>query len=393
MKALVTICRFIVGVLFIFSGLIKANDPIGLSYKMQEFFDLWKLSALNGITLTLAVLMIAFEIIAGIALLLGWKKKLISWLLLLLIVFFTFLTGYAYLSGKFSNCGCFGDCIPISSGTSFAKDLVLLILILFLFFNRQYIGPLFSKGVTNLVLLVLALLSLGIQWYPLHYLPVLDCLPFKTGNSIPEKIKVPANSIPDSTEITFVYEKAGKKIEFNADHFPDDFNDSTYKFIDRYDKILKKGTNNIPEIRGFDFQNSAGQNVTPDILNNDYVLLLFHEDTSTPLDKWQQAFEPVYHWTREKKVPLYIISSLAPVVKQEIAATDFKGLEVLPGDRVMIRMAARTNPTLYLLKKGIIAGKWSYKKMDAAIAVLKALPVVPPPAHQELISADSSSVK
>lgn len=393
MKALVTICRFIVGVLFIFSGLIKANDPIGLSYKMQEFFDLWKLSVLNGITLTLAVLMIAFEIIAGIALLLGWKKKLISWLLLLLIVFFTFLTGYAYLSGKFSNCGCFGDCIPISSGMSFAKDLVLLILILFLFFNRQYIGPLFSKGVTNLVLLVLALLSLGIQWYTLHYLPVLDCLPFKTGNSIPEKIKVPANSIPDSTEITFVYEKAGKKIEFNADHFPDDFNDSTYKFIDRYDKILKKGTNNIPEIRGFDFQNSAGQNVTPDILNNDYVLLLFHEDTSTPLDKWQQAFEPVYHWTQEKKVPLYIISSLAPVVKQEIAATDFKGLEVLPGDRVMIRMAARTNPTLYLLKKGIIAGKWSYKKMDAAIAVLKALPVVPPPAHQELISADSSSVK
>ncbi|ANH83845.1 DoxX family protein [Niabella ginsenosidivorans] len=393
MKALVNSCRFIVGILFIFSGLIKANDPIGLSYKMQEFFDLWKMSALDGITLTLSVLMIAFEIIAGVALLLGWKKKLISWLLLLLIVFFTFLTGYAYLSGKFSNCGCFGDCIPISSGASFAKDVVLLILILFLFFNRQYIQPVFSKSVTNAVLVVLALLSFGIQWYTLHYLPVLDCLPFKTGNYIPDKTKVPANSIPDSTEITFVYEKGGKKLEFNADHFPDDFNDSTYKFIDRYDKVIRKGTNNIPEIRGFDFQNSAGINVTQEILGGNYVLLLFHEDASTPVEKWKNGFEPVYHWAEKKKVPLYIISSLAPVVKQEIAATGFKGLEVLAGDRVMIRMAARTNPTLYLLKKGTIAGKWSYKKLDAALKVLKALPVVPPPAYQELISADTSSVK
>src|SRR5687768_1411881 len=126
MKPLLTISRIIVGILFIFSGLVKANDPLGLSYKMQEFFELWGVAQFNQYTLLMSVLMNAFEIIAGFALLLGWRIRLFSWLLLLLIIFFTFLTGYAYISGKFKNCGCFGDCLPITPLTSFIKDLALL---------------------------------------------------------------------------------------------------------------------------------------------------------------------------------------------------------------------------------------------------------------------------
>jgi len=376
MKILVNVCRVIVGVLFIFSGLIKANDPIGLSYKMQEFFDLWKMSSLNGITLTLSVHMITFEIIAGVALLLGWQKKRVSWLLLLLIVFFTFLTGYAYLSGKFSNCGCFGDCIPISSKTSFLKDIVLLVLILFLFFNQKYIHPVFSKQLTLVLLVVSVLFSFVAQWYTLKYLPVLDCLPFKQGSYIPDRLKIPANAIPDSTEIIFVYKKDGKKMEFNADNFPDDFDDSTYQFVDRYDKIIKHGSNNQPEIKGFDFADAAGNNVTQSILGADYVVLLFAEDLSGPLGRWQRGFEPVYQWSRRKNVPLYIISSTVAPMKQAISATGFRDVEVLGGDRIMIRMAARTNSTLYLLKKGTVAGKWSYANFDKALKALDNLPVI-----------------
>ena len=137
MKILINTTRAIVGILFIFSGLVKAIDPLGLSYKMQEFFDLWHMTQFNNQTLWLSVMMITFEIIAGAALLLGWQMRIFSWLLLLLILFFTFLTGYAYLSGKFKNCGCFGDCIPITPLTSFLKDLVLTALIVFLFGNRH----------------------------------------------------------------------------------------------------------------------------------------------------------------------------------------------------------------------------------------------------------------
>ena len=146
MKILLNIIRIIVAVLFIFSGLIKANDPLGLSYKMQEFFELWNLNALDHFSLAISVVMIGFEIIAGVALLLGWQMNLFAWLLLLLIIFFSFLTGYAYLSGKVKECGCFGNCIPLSSGESFAKDILLLLLILILFAKRRQIICSYSRS-------------------------------------------------------------------------------------------------------------------------------------------------------------------------------------------------------------------------------------------------------
>jgi hypothetical protein len=93
--------------------------------------------------------------------------------------------------------------------------------------------------------------SFGLQWYALRYLPPVDCLPFKRGNSIPEKMKMPANAVPDSIVMTFVYDKQGQKVEFTADKFPGDFNDSLYKFINRYDKLIRKGKNNEPPIKGF----------------------------------------------------------------------------------------------------------------------------------------------
>src|SRR5882762_3511721 len=179
MKYLLIIVRFIVGVLFIFSGLIKANDPLGLSYKMQEFFEVWKFNWLDNYTLTFSIIMIVFEILAGVAILLGWKMRLFSWLLLLLIIFFTFLTGYAYLSGKVKECGCFGDCIPLTAGQSFTKDLVLLVFILFLFFFRDRIRPPAPQLASVALLILATILSFSFQWYVLVHLPVVDCLPYR----------------------------------------------------------------------------------------------------------------------------------------------------------------------------------------------------------------------
>src|SRR5580698_10153453 len=106
MKQFISVVRTVVGLLFIFSGLVKANDPLGLSYKMQEFFQVGNFHLLDNLTLPFSIIIIVFEIVAGFAVLLGWRMKLFSWLLLLLIVFFTFLTGYAFLSGKIRECGC-----------------------------------------------------------------------------------------------------------------------------------------------------------------------------------------------------------------------------------------------------------------------------------------------
>src|SRR4030095_14602693 len=138
-KNILLVVRWIVGLLFIFSGLIKANDPLGLSYKMQEFFEAWRWYSLNGLTFSFSLVMNVFEVLAGVAVIIGWRLKLFSWLLLLLIIFFSFLTGYALFSGQVKTCGCFGDCLPLTPAQSFIKDLILFVLILILFINRNKI--------------------------------------------------------------------------------------------------------------------------------------------------------------------------------------------------------------------------------------------------------------
>ncbi|HXB45594.1 MAG TPA: BT_3928 family protein, partial [Puia sp.] len=299
MKLIISISRFVVGVLFIFSGLIKANDPLGLSYKMQEFFEVWNFHWLDNYTLTFSVIMIVFEIVAGVAILLGWKMKLFSWLLLLLIIFFTFLTGYAFLSGKVRECGCFGDCIPLTAGASFSKDILLLIMILFLFVNRNKIKPILTKVPSIAVLLVATVASFSFQWFVLQHLPVIDCLAYKVGVNIPDQMKPPPGAVPDSTVISFVYKQNGQQIEFTADKFPKDF-DSNYKFIKRYDKLIRKG-NAEPSIKDFTLITLSGNDSTQALLQQKgYKIFLFVKEMTETNPTWNKELNVILTFAKSK---------------------------------------------------------------------------------------------
>lgn len=377
MKAVISITRILVGLLFIFSGLIKAIDPLGLSYKMQEFFELWGLSQFNAWTLTFSVLMNAFEIIAGFALLLGWRIRLFIWLLLLLIVFFTFLTGYAYYSDKFKNCGCFGDCIPITPLVSFLKDIVLTALILYLFWHRDKIKPMLPPKMTSLFMFAIAVLTFGLQWYSLTYGPPVDCLPYKKGKNITEQMKMPANAIPDSTVITFVYEKNGERVEFTADRFPDDFNSETYKFISRYDKLVRKGKNNVPPITGFALTGVTGADSTAIVLQQPYAFLIFVENFRVPVSRWATRFEKLFAAAAEKNIPSYLVTSRIQDALPQIKGTGLAGIQIFSCDFTAIRTAARTNPAIYLLNEGTIIGKWSRQRVWQALKQLDKIPAQP----------------
>jgi uncharacterized membrane protein YphA (DoxX/SURF4 family) len=370
MTIAVNIVRVIVGLLFIFSGLIKANDPLGLSYKMQEFFELWGMGRFNSWTLALSVIMNAFEIIAGFALLLGWRARIFSWLLLLLIIFFTFLTGYAHFSGKFRNCGCFGDCIPIEAKTSFLKDVALLVLIGFLFWKRKFIRPLFSERTNMLSMLGITILSFGIQWYTLTHLPFIDCLPFKKGNNIPEKMKTPPGAKPDSFAIRFVYEKNGKQFEFAPAELPADLD--TYKFVSRHDKLIRKG-NAEPPIKGFILSGQTDIDSTSIILAQPYSILLFCEDFKSPVSKWEKEFNPVYDAALKKNIPVYMVTTQPGIAGQKIAGKKFSGIQIFKCDYTAVRTAARTNPCLYVLQQGNILGKWSRHGFTEAGKVIERL--------------------
>lgn len=372
MKTLLTIVRIIVGVLFIFSGLIKANDPLGLSYKMQEFFEVWGMHWLNDFTLTFSILMIAFEIVAGVAVLVGWQMRLFSWLLLLLILFFTFLTGYAVFSGKIRECGCFGNCIPLTADQSFAKDLILLVLITPICIYRNKIKPALSIRNSILILFFSTVFTVAFMWHVLVHLPVIDCLPYKEGNNIPEQMKTPPGAIPDSTVISFVYTKAGKEVEFTAESFPEDFNDSLYTFVKRYDKVVRKG-NAQPAIMDFSLTTIYGNDTTQALLNEDREQIYLFLKDGLKAGNWTDELSAVVSAAQSKNVDRYIVTNLPFDVLLQQPKEIWTGFTPLQCDGVAIKTAARTNPMLMLVKKGTIINKWSYFDLETAFEKISQL--------------------
>ena len=366
---LLLIARIIVGLLFIFSGLVKANDPLGLSYKMQEFFEVWGMQSFNEYTLFLSLVMNTFEIVAGVAVLLGWRMKLFSWLLLLLIIFFTFLTGYAQFSGKIKTCGCFGDCIPLTALQSFIKDLILLVLILVLFVKRSVIKPFLTSAVNGLLILGSILFCIVLQWYVIKHLPIVDCLPYKVGNNIAEKMKIPDGAVADSFAITFTYKKAGKDVEFDMNNFPDDFDDSTYQFVERNQKLIRQGTA-TPAISDFSLRSMSGTDTTVEILNqgNTYVMLLL-KNIANAHKGWDKNAAAVAKACSEKKIPLFVVSAVAEMASERLK--DIPNIHYLQCDATVIKTAGRENPTYMIMKQANILGKYADADYEKVIQHLK----------------------
>lgn len=360
MKITVNFARIIVGVLFIFSGLVKAIDPLGLAYKMQEFFEAWAASGimsnlmgmLNGHALLFSIVMITLEVILGVALLLGWRKKMVSWLLLLLMLFFTFLTSYVLFSGKIRACGCFGDCIPLTPIQTFTKDIVLLLLVLLILFGSKHIKPVFSNKINGVLLLVSLLSVLGLQWYVLHHLPVKDCLPFKVGNNILELRKMPKDAIADKFDFKFIYEKDGQKKEFAVDALPD----STWQFADRKQVLVQKGKNNVPLINDLIFNTQSGNDTTEAILNQSgEYYLLFAKDFEDGNTNWIKSFEL---FSAKSNIPVYVVTADPRSAKELISN---KSIPIFTCDATAIKTAARVNPTLFLMNGPVVKNKWAAK--------------------------------
>src|SRR5690554_7106809 len=213
MKVLTQFCRFFVGILFIFSGLIKLNDPVGFSFKLDEYFSetVFNMPFLQDYTLSLALIIVTAEVLLGVMLLLGYMRKLTLWLLLLMIVFFTFLTFYSAYFNKVTDCGCFGDAIPLTPWESFWKDVILLVLIIILFVGRRYIRPIFTTNVRSMVVLVTFLLCLGLGYYVLQHLPIIDFRAYKIGTNIAEGMRVPEDAPKAVYEYKWKFNVNGKE--------------------------------------------------------------------------------------------------------------------------------------------------------------------------------------
>lgn len=369
MKIFVTVARVLSGLLFIFSGVVKAIDPKGLAFKMQEFFEAWSgsgfmpglMKTFDTYALPFSIIMITLEVIVGVALLVGFQKKLTSWILFLLILFFTFLTAYVLFTGKIRACGCFGDCIPLTPIQTFSKDIILLLLSIVLLTNTRYISPIAKPLFSFLYVLAATLLIIWLQWYVLRNLPLVDCLPYKKGNDIVALQKMPANAIPDKYEYSFIYKKAGVQQEFKADATPD----SSWEFVDRKQTLTQKGSDNIPVISDFSLTTESGNDSTAAILNTpgEYFLLYIKDMESYP-SGWSEDADLLERVLKNDK-KILVVSSQTKKVKEHFAG--YKNLaEVLPKiiflscDATVMKTVARVNPTLYLMNGPVVKNKLSW---------------------------------
>lgn len=372
MKITVTVARILTGLLFIFSGLVKAIDPRGLAYKMQEFFEVWgnsgfmkgTMDALGHYALGFSIVMITLEVLVGMALLLGWQKKITTWILLLLILFFTFLTSYVLFSGKIKACGCFGDCIPITPVQTFTKDIILLLLSILLVSNQKLIRPVFKPFMGGLFILIVTIATLLLQWWVLRHLPPADCLPYKKGNNILELRKMPAGAIPDKYEMTFVYEKNGEQKEFTTDALPD----SSWNFVDRKQKLVTPGKNNIPVINDFSFTNENGEEVTDSILGQQrsYYLLFIKTLDNLPRDFREDI--DLATSAKTAGIPFYIITGQRDAAVKRysglLASSPAAGNVILTCDATAIKTAARADLVLYRMNGPVVEDKWGWADFD-----------------------------
>ncbi|MGB0950250.1 MAG: BT_3928 family protein, partial [Marinirhabdus sp.] len=219
MRLLVGSARITVGLLFIISGLIKLNDPVGFGFKLEEYFSpgVLNLEFLVPYALAIALVTVIFEVLLGVMLLLGHMRRFTVWSLLFMIVFFTFLTFYSAYFNKVTDCGCFGDALKLTPWQSFFKDIALLILIVILFLGRKHIAPLFTKAVRSLAVFVLFVGCVMVSYYVLKHLPVIDFRAYKEGVNIEKAMSIPPNAPKPVFEYAWKFKVNGTEKTIKTD--------------------------------------------------------------------------------------------------------------------------------------------------------------------------------
>jgi uncharacterized membrane protein YphA (DoxX/SURF4 family) len=357
MKLLTGICRLLVGLLFIVSGFIKANDPLGFSYKLDEYFTVFHIAWLSSISLYLAIAICAIEIALGFAALLGTKMRFVAWSLLLMILFFSFLTFYSAYFDVVKDCGCFGDALHLKPWQSFMKDLVLLILILPLFLYRKNIQPIIGEKAALSLSWLGLLLSTAFSVYCYRHLPLIDFRPYAPGKNIPEGMKVPENAPKYIYQTTLWYEKNGEVKQFTDKNYP--WQDSTWKFKDSKNVLIQEGAK--PAIHDFSLIDANGSDYTEELLKNpDFNFMLVCYDLTKSNTAVQQEINTFAGACEKDHLKFIGLTATAPAETDKIRHERQSPYDFYFCDATALKTIIRSNPGLVLLKNGTVIHMWHY---------------------------------
>jgi uncharacterized membrane protein YphA (DoxX/SURF4 family) len=411
MRTLIHLARLFVGNLFIFSGLVKLNDPLGFSYKLEEYFIEFGMdwSWLHEILVPLAAGLCIFEIILGIAVLVGYKFRTASWLLLLMIIFFTILTFASAVFEIVRSCGCFGDAIPLTPWESFYKDLVLLVLILLLFFNRSKIIPFpdrnfdliyfvisgiamvllsiqldwfmplyFTLGVLaiNLILrytrggkegaraatIASALLSLVIGVWAIEYLPFKDFRPYAVGKNLPEQMTLPPDAKAPVYENILSYKntKTGEVKEMNMQEYTASkiWENSDWEWLSTENELIEEG--DVAAITDFSIVAHSGEDITEQALLTPRLILVIAYDLSASEHSAWESISKLANKAAENRVKTIGLSAATEAEKDAIISEYGLPFDFYVTDGTVLKTIVRSNPGIVYLENGTVKGKWHY---------------------------------
>jgi len=365
-NVILRLSRFFVGALFIFSGLIKANDPLGFGYKLQEYFEVFHMGFLNGMATGIAILLCTLEIVLGALLLLGFWSKKVAWGLLLLIIFFTLLTFISAAFKVVTSCGCFGDAIPLTPWQSFTKDLILLVLIMVIFAKKDLIQPLVKKETTQRnIALAVTIVSLGFGLYTYNVLPVIDFLPYKVGAHIPSLMVIPPGEKPDEFEI--MYHLKNKKTSEEKDMSDKAYlkteiwKDNNWEIIGEPTKrLVKKGYE--PKIKDLVITDASGTDYTKELIENPYYSLIFvaYDLKNTNESAIGKLNAIAINATQQFNIRTVLLTSNSAQDAEVFIKKNNLFSEVFYADAVPLKSMVRANPGVLLLKNGVVINKWHY---------------------------------
>ena len=355
------IARTLLAVTFIFSGIVKAIDPLGTVYKIEDY-----LKAFGGfftdfmpLATAAAFCLIAFEFVLGVCMLLNIRTQWTAWLSLLFYCVMTPLTLYIALTNPVSDCGCFGDALVLTNWQTFWKNIVLLSLVIILLLTRRAVWPLWAPWMEAIITMCSLIAVVGFMAWTLRHLPLVDFRPYKIGNNIPELMEYPEDAEPDEYAISFIYEKDGVQQTFTLDNYPK--NDSTWTFVDQQSVLVKKGYE--PPIHDFMLMTIDFDDLTYDLLEAEQpVTFVVMYDLEKADYKQFAKVKRLYSRCQDDDASFYILTGSGTEQIEQLAMDlDMPEDVFLTCDPVTLKTIVRANPGVFVVQEGNIIDKYNIR--------------------------------
>lgn len=371
---IIGICRTLLGLVFIFSGAVKAIDPLGTVYKIEDY-----LKAFGGIFTDLLPLaeaaawgLIILELLLGVCMILNVRTQWTSWISLLFYCVMTPLTLYIALTNPVSDCGCFGDAVVLTNWQTFWKNVVLILLSIMLVALRGSIRSLWVWWMECLIALLTILAAMAFMAWTNNHLPIKDFRPYKIGNHIPTLMEYPEDAEPDQYEISFVYAKDGIEQTFTLENYPK--GDSTWTFVRQESKLIKKGYE--PPIHDLEIMNVDYEDITWDILESEEPVTLVVMYDLAKADKEQiSKIEQLYNAELQRSCAELLNSDEVALNNTMYILTGSSTNEIItfsmehPAlsdcictcDPVTLKTIVRANPGVIVVQNGVVIDKYNIK--------------------------------